>query len=271
MIKLKNLLLEKITKGGIDVHAVKTPEEKEQFRFFIEDVHYLHKLPGNINTRMGAFYKGVMVGAIAYGSSTRTEIAQDLGGNFSSKEDIRELRRLVVARESDIVELKKRLGEVPKWYYNAIKGASEVNSLGGQIITGGNEEIKSLIPSLKMVITFADSTQGHHGGVYQASITPGVTGDYFGQGKDKRLHLYIYYLGSQSERQQTRQRLMGTEGKRKPEDEFPKEPGYQYSFKGGKEWRPLHKSKLPPKPETTPSTYQPKPKNTSQLSLWEKK
>ena len=120
-----------------------------------------------------------------------------------------------------------------------------------------------------MIITFADSTQGHHGGVYQASITPGVTGDYFGQGKDKRLHLYIYYLGSQSERQQTRQRLLSGDAKRKPEDEFPKEPGYQYSFKGGKEWRPKHGGKLPDKPEMKPSTSVRKPKSTGQLSFWE--
>jgi hypothetical protein len=268
VIKLKNLILEKVMKSGLDVRTVSTPEEKEKFRFFMEDVHYLQKLPSNIPYRLGAFYNGEMIGAIAYGSSTRTEIAMDLGGNLSSKDEIKELRRLVIARESDIPEIKKKM-QVPKWYLSAIKIASQIGNAGSQIILAGNEEMKMIKPSLKIIITFADSTQGHHGGVYQASITPGVTGDYFGQAKDKRLHLYIYYLGNQREREETRQRLLNNPGSRRPEDEFPKEPGYQYSFKGGKEWRPLHKSKQEPISTRVPSTTLPKPNN--QLSLWEKK
>ena len=258
-------------KSGLEIRPVSTPEEKEKFRFFMEDVHYLQKLPTNISFRLGAFYKNEMIGAIAYGNPTRTEIAQDLGGNLSSKDEIKELRRLVVARESDIPEIKKKM-QVPQWYLSAVKISSEISNVGSQVIIGGNEEMKTIKPSLKIIITFADSTQGHHGGVYQASITPGVTGDYFGQGKDKRLHLYIYYLGSQKERQETRQRILSTPGSRRPEDDFPKEPGYQYSFKGGKEWRPVHKSKQQ-EPTTVPQ-HVPSLKSlapSKQLSLWEKK
>ena len=81
MIKLKKLL-EKLTKSGLDIRLISTPDELEKFRFFVEEVHYKHKLAKSINSKFGAFYNNEMIGVIGYGPSSMPQISKEISGNF---------------------------------------------------------------------------------------------------------------------------------------------------------------------------------------------
>jgi hypothetical protein len=167
MIKLKYLMLE-----GLKDSVYLEPKSKSEVLSFIKQ-HYLKTYPTAVAANYGVMYKKPdgnveMVGVIVYGQTTKPqdyeEIAVDAEGNsLLQKNEVFELLRLY---------LKPEAKQIP-----------ELSNLASYVIGLGNKKIKQDYPELKVVITRADSGQGHTGSIYQAT-----NAIYLGKSKDtKRL------------------------------------------------------------------------------------
>jgi hypothetical protein len=164
MIKLKSLILE-----GLKDSVYLEPKTKEEVMGLINR-HYLKKYPAVVSKNYGVMYKKPdgtteMVGAIIYGQTTKPqdyeEISVDAEGNsLLEQEEVIELLRLYLVPE--------------------VKSNPDLRNLASFVISQGNKKIKEDRPETKVIITRADTGQGHTGTVYQAT---GAI--YLGQSKDR--------------------------------------------------------------------------------------
>ena len=174
MIRLKQIF-ERINPRGVEVRNLETPEEEEMAIQFMKK-HYIGKDVKNINLRFGIFLQGQMIGIIAYGGPTYVNIAKQL--NLATPE-ILELRRLFIE-------------DIPSFH-----------NIESQVISLGNEELKSQRPKVKAVVTYADPSAGHLGTIYQAT-----NAIYLGKGVGQYgKHKYLYLLGNSREKKQTLNRI----------------------------------------------------------------
>ena len=170
MIKLTTLT-EKLNVRGIEVRPIQGEKETELFNSMIQK-HYLRNINKSVSIRLGIFTDGNMVGIAAYGPPTYAMIAKQF--NLNSNE-VYELRRFYT-EENDI------------------------HNLESQAIVLANDELKKLKPMVKVIVTYADSKQGHVGTLYQAT-----NAKYMGESGGK--YKYIYIIGSKSERKNTEKRM----------------------------------------------------------------
>jgi len=152
MIRLTDLLLESI-KDLIYLEKKSKSEVEE-----LITRHYLGKYPSAAAPPYGVMLRTPngpeMVGAIIYGQTSKPneykEISVDEKGDSILKQgEVMELLRLYLSPET--------------------KTNPELRNLASYVISLGNTSLKSDNPSVKVVITRADSGQGHTGSIYQAT------------------------------------------------------------------------------------------------------
>ena len=167
MDKLQSLMpeyviLEKL-KDEIEVARCKPEEAKP----FFTEKHYLKKMPA-ANFFYGVYRKAdrLMIGAIAYGPPFPTV------SKMLSK----------LAKPNEILDLKRLFIEDV--------GIRNVESF---VIGQSLKLLQQDDPNLKIVITFADSKEGHVGSIYQATNAV-----YVGQSGGK--HRYLYFFGKDADK-----------------------------------------------------------------------
>jgi hypothetical protein len=152
MILLKDLLMESIK--DLVYLEKKSKSDVEE----LISKHYLAKYPSAAAPPYGVMFKspeGVkMVGAIIYGQTSKPneykEIAVDEKGESLLKQgEVFELLRLYLSPD--------------------IKDHPDLRNLASYVISRGNSLMKSDYPEAKVIITRADSGQGHVGSIYQAT------------------------------------------------------------------------------------------------------
>jgi hypothetical protein len=129
----------------------------ESSKYACENWHYSKCIPVNKLVKIGVWENKKFIGVVIYGYGTSPKISHSYGLEFF---DVCELVR---------VALTKHMTPVSK------------------ILSISLKFLKKHCPNIKLVVSFADQNQGHHGGIYQATnwIYSGETG----QSKE------IYYKG----------------------------------------------------------------------------
>jgi hypothetical protein len=110
--------------------------KNEDTHDLIRNVHYAHRLP-SISHSFGLFLNGDLVGVVTYGTSASSTLSRGLCGDEWAK-NVLELNRLVLLHNE-------------KHEASRLVGAS-----------------LKLLPRPSIVVSFADTKQGHEGIVYQA-------------------------------------------------------------------------------------------------------
>lgn len=107
-------------------------------RFAVMRWHYSRAMPSGKLVKVGAWEDGTFVGCVLFGRGAASEIGSPYG---LEQTEICELVRVALGTHasptSKIVSLALRM-------------------------------LKKQSPGLRLVVSFADTTQGHHGGIYQA-------------------------------------------------------------------------------------------------------
>ena len=117
---------------GYSVSRIKNEDTHD----LIRNVHYAHRLP-SISHSFGLFLDGNLVGVVTYGTSASSTLARGLCGDEWAK-NVLELNRLVLLHNE-------------KHEASRLVGAS-----------------LKMLPRPSIVVSFADTKQGHEGIVYQA-------------------------------------------------------------------------------------------------------
>jgi len=104
---------------------------------FVIGIHYAHRWP-SISYSFGLFNDSVLVGVVTYGSPASAPLRRGVAGD-KYKSDILELNRLCL-----------------------------LNNIKNEASMLVNRSIK-MLPRGKIIISFADISQGHRGTVYKAS------------------------------------------------------------------------------------------------------
>ena len=167
----------------------------EDTKPFILNIHYAKRMP-SISFAYGLFFKHELVGMVSYGSPASQSLCKGVAG-ISNKHLVIELNRLVLK-------------------YNK---KNEASMLVGKSL--------NLLPRPKIIVSYADTQQGHKGYVYQASnfLFTGTTKartDIAGKdGKHSRHHLgdktkrvyrsakhrYVFIIGNKKDKKQLTKQL----------------------------------------------------------------
>lgn len=111
----------------------------EAAKFACENWHYSKCMPVNKLVKVGAWENGIFIGVIIFSPGASSSLGKRYG---LGKQEVCELTRIA---------LKQHENPVSKILSIAIKFLKKSN------------------PKLKMIISFADPRQNHHGGIYQAT------------------------------------------------------------------------------------------------------
>lgn len=169
MIKLKNLILEYVAGGGIEVRPMK-PDELNLWQSFYSQ-HYLSKnVDHGIKYKFIILYRDTPIGIIGYGNVSGVGVIPSL--NRIANENL--------FNSGNVVELRRLF----------IKDDVSIHNAESQAISAGNIEMSKLLPQLQLIITFADPKAGHKGTIYKA--TNAIYTGSAGSGK----HRFIYFAGN---------------------------------------------------------------------------
>jgi len=167
----------------------------EDTKPFILNIHYAKRMP-SISFAYGLFFNKELVGMVSYGSPVSPSLCRGIAG-IENKKLVLELNRLVLK-------------------YNK---KNEASMLVGKSL--------NLLPKPKIIVSYADTQQGHQGYVYQASnfLFTGTTKartDIAGKnGKHSRHHLgdktkrvyrsakhrYVFIIGNRKDKKQLTKQL----------------------------------------------------------------
>ena len=167
----------------------------EDTKPFILNIHYAKRMP-SISFAYGLFFNKELVGMVSYGSPVSPSLCKGIAG-VENKKLVLELNRLVLK-------------------YNK---KNEASMLVGKSL--------NLLPKPKIIVSYADTQQGHQGYVYQASnfLFTGTTKartDIAGKnGKHSRHHLgdktkrvyrsakhrYVFIIGNKKDKKQLTKQL----------------------------------------------------------------
>jgi len=167
----------------------------EDTKPFILNIHYAKRMP-SISFAYGLFLNKELVGMVSYGSPVSPSLCKGIAG-VENKKLVLELNRLVLK-------------------YNK---KNEASMLVGKSL--------NLLPKPKIIVSYADTQQGHQGYVYQASnfLFTGTTKartDIAGKnGKHSRHHLgdktkrvyrsakhrYVFIIGNRKDKKQLTKQL----------------------------------------------------------------
>jgi len=111
----------------------------EAAKYAVEHWHYSHSMPTGKTVKIGVWENDVFIGCIIYSQGANNQI----GSPFClTMQEVCELTR---------VALNKHENPVSK------------------IIMLAQKFLKNANPGLRLIVSYADSNQGHHGGIYQAT------------------------------------------------------------------------------------------------------
>jgi hypothetical protein len=111
----------------------------EAAKFAVERWHYSGKVPNQKTVKVGVWEAGRFVGSVLYGDGANNEMFKPYG--------------LVYAQGAELVRVALRPGHV---------------SAVSRIVAISLRFLRQVCPGIRLVISFADPEQGHHGGIYQA-------------------------------------------------------------------------------------------------------
>jgi hypothetical protein len=192
-----------------ETYSVEKIQSRDAY-WLIENVHYAKRIP-SISFAFALILDGAIVGVVTYGTPPSSTLCKGICGE-KYQSDVLELNRLV------LVNNKK----------------NEASMLVGRSL--------QLLPKPKIIVSFADTAQNHHGCVYQATnfLYTGLSAKFMDPrvkglehqhhatyahgltnkqviekyGKDNvtfversRKHRYIIFIGSRSEIRKMRQEL----------------------------------------------------------------
>jgi hypothetical protein len=108
-------------------------------KYAVENWHYSRRMPKSKLAKIGVWERGQFVGALIYGAGAAPEIGSPYG--------------LTSDKVCELVRVALRDHTTP---------VSRVLSISVKMLT-------KAMPGLRAIVSFADTSQGHHGGIYQAA------------------------------------------------------------------------------------------------------
>lgn len=108
-------------------------------KYAVEHWHYSRTMPAGKLARVGAWEDGQFIGVVLFGRGAAQHIARPFG-----------------LQQTDVCELVR-------------VALREHKSAVSRILAIALKMLRKAMPGVRLVVSFADSTQGHHGGIYQAS------------------------------------------------------------------------------------------------------
>jgi len=111
----------------------------EAAKYAVEHWHYSHDIPAGKTAKIGAWENGIFIGCVVYSLGANKYIGNPYG---LVQTEVCELTRIA---------LSKHITQTSKIVSITIK------------------MLKKQSPGLRLIVSYADSNQGHHGGIYQAS------------------------------------------------------------------------------------------------------
>lgn len=110
----------------------------EAAKYACENWHYSKCVPKSKLSKVGAWEDGKFIGVVIYGSGATPNLGKPYG---LDQDQCIELVRIALTKHKTPVSRIAAIAN--KWMHNAN-------------------------PGLRLIVSFADTTQGHHGGIYQA-------------------------------------------------------------------------------------------------------
>jgi hypothetical protein len=108
-------------------------------RYACERWHYSRRTPVFKAVRLGVWEDGKFVGAVMFGQGATPELCRPYGLNGTQ---VCELTRIALTRHSAAVS---------------------------RVIRIAVSMLRTRCPGIRLIVSFADTAQGHHGGIYQAA------------------------------------------------------------------------------------------------------
>ena len=118
---------------------VVAPCSYEASKFACENFHYSQKIPPSKLVKYGVWENGLFIGAIIFGDSTNFNIGSPYGLNYT---EVCELERVALTTHTHPVT---------------------------QILSKSLKLLHKSNPNLQLVVSYADTNQGHLGIIYQAN------------------------------------------------------------------------------------------------------
>lgn len=111
----------------------------EAAKYAVENWHYSKRMPKSKLAKIGVWEDDKFVGVVIYGVGATPEIAKPFG--------------LKPTEVCELVRVALRQHETP---------VSRILAISVKMLKRG-------MPGLRVIVSFADTAQGHHGGIYQAN------------------------------------------------------------------------------------------------------
>ena len=110
----------------------------EAAKYAVEKWHYSRKIPKSKLAKIGVWEDGLFVGCVIFGIGATPEIAKPFG---LTQQQVCELVRVALTKH---------------------------DATASRIVAISLRMLRKSMPGLRVVVSFADTEQGHHGGIYQA-------------------------------------------------------------------------------------------------------
>ncbi len=107
-------------------------------KYAVEKWHYSRRMPKNKLAKVGAWEDGQFIGCVIFGHGATPEIGKPFG---LSTLEVCELVRVALSKHKTPTS---------------------------RIVAVAIRMLKQISPGLRLIVSFADWSQGHHGGIYQA-------------------------------------------------------------------------------------------------------
>jgi hypothetical protein len=111
----------------------------EAAKFAVEHWHYSKCLPGGNSVKVGAWENGLYIGSVIFSHGANNNIAKPYG-----------------LKQIECVELTR-------------VALNEHTTPVSKILSYSIKMLKTSNPGIRLIVSYADSNQGHHGGIYQAT------------------------------------------------------------------------------------------------------
>lgn len=141
----------------IEVRPVQSKEEMEVAKDHILNQHYIRRWPKAVQAVLGIFKNGRQIGTLLYGIGTRAQSAREI---FQHEDGT------PVMQNNQMWELQRS--------FTTEEAKKEIPNLGSMSISRGNEWVRQHAKTkdgkpVKVIISYADSSAGHKGSVYQST------------------------------------------------------------------------------------------------------
>lgn len=141
----------------IEVRPVKTKEEMNVAKDQILNQHYIRRWPKAVQAVLGVFHNGQQIGTLLYGIGTRAQSAREIFQDENGDP---------VMQNNQMWELQRS--------FTTDEAKKQIPNLGSMTISRGNEWVRQNETTkdgkpVKAIISYADTSAGHKGSVYQST------------------------------------------------------------------------------------------------------